>query len=428
MSFLNRIFGRSETRAATAHPRDPVLADWFGPSSNTAVGIAVTPDTAMSCPAVSSCIGLLADTVATVPLDLFERTNDDSRARATAHPLFALLHDRPNGWQTSADFRREMHVHLMARGNAYARIRWRGDGGIDALEPMHPDTVMPFRRQTGGHAYRHYPANGPAETLLPGEVLHLRDTFPEKDSIKAKSRIRMHQETIGLAMAHIDYLARFFGNSATPKGALKLPATLSDRAAQLLRETWERRHQGLENAHRMAILDGGLDFVELGANNRDAQTVEAYRAVVTAIAGIWRIPPHLISETNQSTSWGTGIEQQSIGFVTYVFRPMVTVWEQGLNMALLSAEGRSRYFFEFNIDGLLRGDFKSRMEGYGLMIQWGLATPNEIRRLMNLAPLAGGDERMHPLNMAPATKIMDVLLRDPQRAARALAELQETNP
>lgn len=188
-------------------------------------------------------------------------------------------------------------------------------------------------------------------------------------------------------------------------------ATLTKEQIELVRDQFEMRHAGLANAHRIGVLQGGLDIESLGITNDEAKVIEAYSLSVAQIARVWGIPLHLIGETTKSTSWGTGLEQQSTGFVVYYMRPKFVVWEQALNKALMSSDMRRSFYFEFNVDGLLRGDFKARMEGYALMVQWGLATPNEIRRQMNLPPLEGGDERLHPLNMAPASRIMDVLMR-----------------
>lgn len=303
----------------------------------------------------------------------------------------------------------------LTHGNAYARIVPGGAGGFPAaLEPIHPDEVRAFIGPNGGAFYRWTPPAGAARVLTQGEMLHLRDRPAKRSNkLEGESRIVRHREAIGLATATGEYLSRFFSGNAVPKAAVILPpgAKLDDDQKRKLKEAWERRHGGLENAHRIAILEGGMDIKPIGLSNDDAQVIQAYELAVSRIARIFGIPLHLIGETAKSTSWGTGIEQQSIGFVVYYMRPKLVVWEQALNRALMSSATRSQLFFEFNIDGLLRGDFKSRMDGYAIMIQWGLATPNEIRRLMNLAPLTGGDERLTPLNMVPASRIMDVLLK-----------------
>lgn len=394
-------------------PKDPVLAEWFGALSQTASGMSVTPDNARRCPEVDACVGLIEDTVATVPLDLFERgAKDGERERAAGHPLHDLLHSDPNGWQTSAEFRQMMEGFRQTHGAAAARVVSTVRGPV-ALEPVHPSTCRPFRFG-GGVAYRWDPPEGGAtRTLLQHEVLYLRDGKPKRWNLaEAESKVDRHRETIGLILACAQYLSRFFANGAAPKHAITIPAAISDVAADKLRDTWERRHKGVENANRMAILDGGMDLKAIGVSNSDAQVIQTYEMAVAMIARIFGVPLHLIGETSKATSWGSGIEQQSIGFISYYMRPKFVVWEQALNKTLMSQDMRRRFYFEFNIDGLLRGDFKTRMEGYALLVQWGLATPNEIRRQMNLPPVTGGDERLHPLNMAPASRIMDVLLRD----------------
>ena len=413
-----------ERRSSALHPRDPALADWLGAGAATAAGVAVTPANARACPEVDACIGLIEDTVATVPLDLFERTGEATRERRPEHPLHALLHERPNAWQTSAEFRQMMEGWRQTWGNAYARIVWRGDGVPEALEPTPPAEVTPFRAPSGASAYRWSPPGGAPRTLLAMEVLHLRDR-PAKshNMLEGDSKVERHREAIGRAQATGEYLSRFFSNNAVPKTFVEVPGELDALQQEQLREQFERRHGGLAKAHRLGILQAGMKLNTVGVDNDKAQVAETYQLAVAQIARIWGIPLHLIGETAKSTSWGTGIEQQSIGFIVYYMRPKFVVWEQALNAALMSAAMRRRFYFEFNVDGLLRGDFKSRMDGYALMVQWGLATPNEIRRQMNLPPLDGGDERLHPLNMAPASRIMDVLMRDQSGKQIRVADL-----
>lgn len=413
---------RSAPPAPGLPPRDPALADLWGVTSGTSAGVDVTPETALSCPPVYACVRLLQNTVATIPLDLFERTGEGERRRATDHPLHSLLHDAPNGWQTAAEFRALLQEHAATHGNAYGLVQWRNDGYAAAIEPLHPRDVWPFRAP-GGVAYRWTPADGPARTLMAHEVLHLRCTPFRRDLIRGRSPVEENRETIGALMATLTYIARLFANNAAPKGALKVPEALDDDAARLLRDAWERRHRGLENAHKLAILDGGMDYVPIGMPPEKLDLVSQYRLLVAQVASVYGIPLHLIGETEKSTSWGTGIEQQSIGFITYSIRPWLVFWEQALNRVLLSSESRKRFYFEHNADGLLRGDFKTRMEGLTLCVQWGLMTPNEVRRLLNLPAMDGGDSRLHPLNMAPAERVMDILLKAPPDAKRTLDQL-----
>lgn len=394
--------------------KDPALVSLFGYGAETDSGIVVTPDNARECPEVDACIGLNEDTIATVPLDLFEKVGDDSRTRATGHPLHELVHDRPNQWQTSSEWRQMMEGYRETHGNAYSRIISANAGFPTALEPVHPNEMWPFRAPSGGVAYRWSPLDGPPRILLQHEVLHLKDTPARRyNLVQGESRVIRHSETIGRAMATSRYLSLYFKNNATPKIVLKIPGELTKPQIEDLRALFIQEH-GRDNVHKPAVAHSGMEIDTIGSTNEDAQTVQLDEQTTAKIARIFDVPLHLIGETSKSTSWGTGIEQQSIGFVVYYMRAKFVAWEQSLNRALMSDETRKRFFFEFNMDALLRGDFKSRMDGYALMIQWGLSTPNEIRRLMNLPPLDGGDERLTPLNMVPATRIMDVLLKTPQ--------------
>jgi len=413
MGLFRRIFGGRESRSASLRPGDPALAELFGLGSGTTAGVSVTPENAREVPVVDACISLAEDTLATIPLDLFERTKAGQGERRPEMPLHKLLHDTPNDFQTSAEFRQMLEGWRLTHGNAYAEIVWRGDGSPEALLPMHPLECRGFRLQSGKVAYRFQPSDGrPPRILTAGEVLHLRDKPFKRDLISGQSRVERHRNTIGLAKATGEYLARFFSNNAIPKSFLKTGKSgLSDTQIDQLREQFEQKHGGLANAHRVGVLRGDLDLVKLGIDNDSAQVIETYAGAIADVARVYGTPLHMIGETTKQTSFGTGIEQMSIGFVVYHMRPKFVVWEQALNRALMSTAMRERFYFEFNADGLLRGDFKTRMEGYALLVQWGVVTINEVRRRENLPPIDGGDERLHPLAYAPASKIMEVLMR-----------------
>lgn len=417
MGMLSRVGAafRALTLVKSGHPRDPVVAEWFGVGGLTESGVEVTPDNARECPEVDACISLNEDTIATVPLDLFERTGpkDGERERAVGHPLHELVHDKPNSWQTSAEWRQMMEGFRETHGNAYSRIISGNAGFPTALDPVHPSEMRPFRAPNGGVAYRWSPPDSTPRTLLQHEVLHLRNSPAKRSNlVEGESPVIRHRESIGQALATGRYLSLYFKNNATPKISITVPGSLDDVQVEKLRDQFLRLH-GQGNMHKPVVNHSGITVTPIGATNDEAQVVPIYNQSVAKIARIFDVPLHLIGETSQSTSWGTGIEQMSIGFVVYYMRAKFVVWEQALNMALMSGETRRNFNFEFNMDALLRGDFASRMNGYAIMIQWGLASPNEIRRLMNLPPVEGGDERLTPLNMVPATKIMEVLLKPP---------------
>jgi HK97 family phage portal protein len=406
---------------------DPALASLFG-LANTIPRIAVTPDLALRFPAVYAPIRLISSSISVMPLELFTRLSNGGRERADALPLFDLVHNRPNTWQSSARWRKTMTESMLAWGNAYARIV--NPVAPTALEPLHPRRTFPYRDESGRLWYRHHPRRGGVETLAPFEVLHLRyGPGRDDEDLEAESPIVAHRETIALAMAASEYLSRFFGNGAVPRGVLKADGPMTREVAQQTRQDWEDRYKGIENAHQVAVLPMGLTFEPPGMTHTDAQVLELYRQVCSDIAHkVYGIPPHLTGDTDKSTSWGTGIEQQGIGYIQYVLQPILEEWEQALDNTLLTPAQRRSTFFEMNVDGLMRGDFKTRMEGFALAIQWGLMTPNEVRRRMNLAPIPDGDSRLQPLNMAPAERIMDILLRDTGTATRALDEITGAKP
>jgi len=412
--------GRSTVHAGT-HPRDPALATLWGYGADTASGISVTPDTAMRAPAVAASVRLLSETIATIPLDLFELMPNGERERAIAQPLHAMVHDAPNNWLSSTDWRRRVMNGVLLRGNQYNRIYWAGDGSVRSIEPL-PKTVTPKR--VNGNVYYTVYQDGQTYTLNAMDVLHIRGPFQSEDKIEADSPVVIGRELIARSIASGEYISRFFANSAVPKAAIKIPGEVGPEATARLRKDFEDRHKGLENAHKLVIVPGGMELTTLGSTNQEAQTLELYKQSALEIASrLYGIPPHLSGDIEKQTSWGAGIEQMDIGYVKHVVRPYLVGIEQALSMALLTADGRRRFKFEFNVEGLLRGDFKSRMEGYAILIQWGMATVNEVRRKENMPPIPGGDVRMMPLNYAPADRIMDVLLKEPAKAMRAMADL-----
>lgn len=407
MSWFARLFGGERRGVKTAPPRDPVIAEWWGSSSLTATGLSITPNTAMRSAAVYACVRVLTDTISTLPVHLFEKTPNGGRRQLNDHPLTMLIGGRPHRALTSVQWRQMAMAHVALRGNAYAEIVMANDGRITELVPLPPDRVRAFWAPDGRRAYEYQPEIGPRRILLQSEMLHLMGL--SVDGLKGLNPIELHRETIGLSMAAHEYGARFFGNNAAPKGALKMPGTLNDEAAKILRESWERRHKGLENAHRIAILDAGMEFVPVGMSNEDAQYIQTMGFTAVDITRIFRVPPHKIGILDRATF--TNIEHQALEFVTDTVLPIAISFESALNNALLTEEERRIRYFKFNLAGLLRGDFKSRMEGYAIGRNGGWLSANDILRSEDMDPIANGDVYLTPLNMAPSDKLLDVLLK-----------------
>ncbi|MDA0780665.1 MAG: phage portal protein [Rickettsiales bacterium] len=385
------------------HPRDPALVKWlFAGMPNSSAGISVTADSAMTLTAVSNCVRVIAEDIATIPLILYERLVNEGKERAVNHPIYDLLHNKPNRWQTSSDFRRMMLGHYLLRGNCYAEKIYLNSGKLSELIPLHPDRVFPFKAPDGHIAYKYTPINGKSRILLQHEMHHFADI--SNDGIKGQSRIEQASEALGFSLATNQYGSKIFANGAVPGFLLKHPAKLSEEAATRLIKSWEKRHKGSENANRPAVLEEGMDYKEVGISPDDAQFLDSKKFSRSEICGMFRVPPHKIGDLERSTF--KNIESQAIEYVVDALRPIAVSWEQAYARDLLSENDRQKYFIEHLLDGLLRGDIKSRYEAYAIGREKGWLSANDIRRKENMNPIGeSGDIYLVPLNMIPADKV-----------------------
>lgn len=384
-------------RAHTPDPRDEFWWSSGAAAFMAASGIPVTPENAMKASAVWACVNLISKTLAMLPLIVYQRRTDGGRDRAEGHPLYDVLRWQPNRWQTAMEWKEMLQGHLLLRGNAYSQIVPGRRGFVDQLIPLHPDRVEPEFTEEGTVRYRVTDPDGTQRVLLQDEVFHLR-AF-SSDGLKGMSVIAYARESIGVALAAESYGARVFSQDARPGGVLEHPGTLSKEARDNLRRSWHEQHAGLQNAHKVAILEEGMKWHQIGLTNEDAQFLQTREFQIADIARYFGVPLHLIQMTEKSTSWGTGIEQLSLGFVIYTEMPWMVRWEQAVHRDLILA--KDRYFAEFLPDALLRGDIKTRYEAYAIGRQWGWLSVNDVRRFENMNPVANGDEYLRPLNMAP---------------------------
>lgn len=395
MSFLKRA-----VKFGGTHPRDPVLADWWGSSSATAAGISVTPQSALRAAAVFSCVRVIAESVASLPLILYRRLPDGGKERAVNHPLYGLIGRRPNGWQTRFEFVEQGVGHMCLRGATYARII-ADRKGVRTLMPLHPDRMRGELLDSGKLAYEYTPLTGGREILLQDEVL--RVPFMTLDGIKPLSVIAAQREAIGASLATQDYAARLFANDARPTGGLLSWEVghkfKDDEAEKAFRKAWQEYMTG-ENRHKTAILKPGMKYTPIGMTNDDAQFLETRKMQRSEIAGVFRVPPHMIGDLERATF--ANIEHQAIEFVVHSITPWLVRWEQALSRDLLSDAEQDEYFFEFLIDGLLRGDAKARAEYFKAAILTGWMSRNEVRVIENLNKADGLDDFLAPLNMTPA--------------------------
>lgn len=392
-----KLYGLAERRGWLAADRPGDAADvWYmgGSIVASATGLPINSDMAMRSAAVFSCVQILGKSMGTMPFKMYRRLADGGKEVAPHHPLYDLLYEQPNAWQTAFEFRQMMQSHLCLRGNAYAHIVPGRRGAVDSLEPMHPDRVKVEKLESGKLAYKVTTING-TQTMMQEEVFHLR--WMPMDGIRGISPIDYMREPVGLSLAAQEYAARFFSNNATPGGVLKHPKILSELARQNMKKSWMEMQSGLQNAHTIAILEEGVEYSPISMTNEQAQFLEARKFSVTDIARIFNIPPHMVADLERATY--SNIEHQSIEFVHYTLLPWCVAWEQAVNRDLVTAP---QYFAEFDLDVLLRGDFKSRMDGYAVAINNGILSPNECRMREGLNRRPGGDNFYQQLNLAPS--------------------------
>lgn len=368
-------------------------------------GKTVTERSAMQMTAVYSCVRILAEAIAGLPLHLYTYKEDGGKEKAIGHPLYLLLHDEPNPEMSSFVFRETLMTHLLLWGNAYAQIIRNGKGEVVALYPLMPNRMTVDRDSSGQLFYSYQMNNSDAPTMKTGsvilkssDVLHIPGLG--FDGLVGYSPIAMAKNAIGLAIATEEYGAKFFANGATPGGLLEYPGTVKD--PDRVRESWNKGFSGSQNAGKVAILEEGMKYTPISIAPEQAQFLETRKFQINEIARIFRVPPHMVGDLEKSSF--SNIEQQSLEFVKYTLDPWVVRWEQSLSRALFTPEEKKKYFFKFNVEGLLRGDYQSRMNGYATARQNGWMSANDIRELENLDRIPaeeGGDLYLINGNMLP---------------------------
>ena len=376
---------------------------------NTSAGKPVNEHTAMQMTAVYSCVRILSETLAGLPLHVYRYNDSGGKEKYLKHPLYKLLHDEPNPEMTSFAFRETLMSHLLLWGNAYAQIIRNARGEVIALYPLMPNKMTVDRDSKGRLFYLYTRTSDDAPTLgddsqvylSPSEVLHIPGLG--FDGLIGYSPIAMAKNAVGLAIATEEYGAKFFANGAAPGGVLEHPGTIKD--PQKVKESWNSAYQGSQNAHRVAVLEEGMKYQPIGISPEQAQFLETRKFQINEIARIFRVPPHMLADLEKSSF--SNIEQQSLEFVKYTLDPWVVRWEQSMCRALLMESEKPIVFIKFNVDGLLRGDYVSRMSGYATARQNGWMSANDIRELENLDRIPaefGGD--LYLINGA-MTKLQD---------------------
>ena len=355
----------------------------------TTSGKPVNERTAMQTTAVYACVRILAEAVASLPLHVYEYQDDGGKKLVHEHPLYYLLHDEPNPEMTSFVFRETLMSHLLIWGNAYAQIIRDGAGRVLGLYPLLPDK-MEVQRDDRGNIYYVYSRNSDENPMFKEygniklkaeDVLHIPGLG--FDGLIGYSPIAMAKNAVGMTLACEEYGASFFANGANPGGVLEHPGVLKDPSK--VRESWNSVYRGVNNAHKIAVLEEGMKYQQIGIPPEEAQFLETRKFQINEIARLYRIPPHMVGDLDKSSF--SNIEQQSLEFVKYTLDPWVIRWEQSLQRSLFLPGEKGKYFIKLNVDGLLRGDYQSRMNGYAVGRQNGWFSANDIREMENMNPI-----------------------------------------
>lgn len=366
---------KSRDRPAARNAVSDAIQFFFGQSRS---GMPVNERTAMQLSAVYACVRVIAETVGSLPLHVYKDAGG-SKVRAVDHPLYWLLHDEPNPEMTSMTFRETLMTHLLLWGNAYAQIIRDGGGRVLGIYPLLSDKMAVDRDKTGNLTYT-YTRSGMQYHLRPEDVLHIPGLG--FDGILGYSPVAVARNAVGLALSAEEYGSRFFANSARPSGVLEHPGTLKE--PDKLRKSWKETYGGA-NTGNVAVLEEGMKFNSITMPNNEAQFLESRKFQVAEICRIYRVPPHMVADLDRATF--SNIESQNISFAVHTIRPWLVRLEQSMNRSLFTDREKKRYFTHFNMDGLLRGNYESRMKGYSIGLQNGWMSPNDIRELENMNPI-----------------------------------------
>ena len=377
---------------------------WYSPVGGVATksGVNVTTDQAMRCATVFACVRILSESIGSVPCKLYKRLPDGGKELALDHPLYGLVHDAPNANMSAMTFFETVMAHMSTRGNAYCPKKVNRLGRLQTLDIVQPIGVVTEVQSNGSLLYKVPTETGKPQIYNQEQMLHIPALA--WDGLRGMAPIEYARETVGLALAGEEFGARFFSNGANSGSMVTLPegARMDGEQTTKFIEDFGKAHNGLGKSHRTIVVPAGMTYTNVGIPPDQAQFLETRRFQKTDIASIFRVPLHLIQETEKASSWGTGIYQMTLAFIQYTLRPWAVRIEQALNRQLLSDKDRGVYFFEFNLDALLRGDLDKQGAYFMTAIQNGWLSRNEVREIINKNPIEGGDDYLIPLNMTVA--------------------------
>lgn len=392
---LERIFSAQhhEERSRPA-PDDDFWYGDYGQQTNS--GVRIDASTALQIGAVFSCVRVLSESISSLPCLMYEKT-ETGRRRTENHPLSDLLHYQPNNYQTAVEFWDMMVGHMALRGRSYAEIIQGPRGFADQLIPLHPDRVQVKYNRRGRPDYTYTEPDG-TKRDIPWEYM-----FDVKGPLDGVSVVTAARESFGLAKATEEHAARLFGQGIQLSGVLEHPNRLDDESADRIAKSFSKAYSGVGNAHRPAVLEEGMKWNKIGLTAEDSQFIQSRKFQLNEIARWFRMPPHLIGDLERATF--SNIEEMGINFVVHTLRPWLVRIESAIRRDLIV--NTNRFYSEFLVDALMRGDIKSRYDAYNVGIQAGILAPNEPRQWENLNPKEGLDEPLRPLNMVPVNQAQE---------------------
>jgi HK97 family phage portal protein len=391
MGFWSNLFKKSAGGIKITNSKDLAKEIWGGGRTNA--GEYVNANTAMTCAAAYSCARIIADSIAQLPCILYRRT-ERGKERANDIPLYSLLHDAPNEFQTAFEYWNQIVWHILFRGNAYSFKNYVGESVVE-LNPIHPDNVTP--KQNSDLSIE-YTIHGYPRPLTQKEIIHYRGLT--LNGITGMSVIEYAKESIGLAMAAEKHGSTFFGNGATVDGVLSTDASLTKEQTEIYRESWRQVHGGGNNAHKTAVLGGGLKYQPIALSQKDSQFIESRAFQTREIAAMFGVPSYMLNDLEQAQGWST-LEMRNSDFLIRGLMPHIRRFEQTIWRDLLDPAQKKQIFAEFLIEGYLRADSEKRAGYYRIMREIGVYSANEIREMENRNKRedAGGDEYLTPANM-----------------------------
>lgn len=364
-----------------------------GGGTESKTGLYVSSETALRYTTVLICARILSESVASLPCILYKRRADGGKDRATDHPLYSVLHNQANAWNTAFEYAEGTMVNLAMRGNGYSYVERNRKGQTIGLIPLNPDSVTITQALDWSPKYEVTMPDNTRAKLSTKDMHHIRGPLPK--GYVGRSMITLAREAVGLGLAAESFASNMYRNGVKPSGVLEHPKQIGAAATESLRTQFANKYAGLENSGKPLVLEEGMKWVSMAISPKDAEFIDSRKFQRSEIAGIFRVPAHLVNDLEKATF--SNIEHQTLEFVVHSLRPWLVRWEQAVWRDLLTQEERDAgYFCEFMIDALLRGDTKSRYEAYASAIQMKWMSANEIRIRENMNPREGGDVLENP--------------------------------